>query len=86
MRTTININDALLEEIRRRAGASGRSFRNVFEEIISMGLACSKKAKTKRRVRIQARPLGLKPAYHNISLNQLYDQLEAERTAAKGRG
>jgi hypothetical protein len=85
MRTTININDALLKEIRRQAGASGRPFRKVFEEIILRGLGSSKKSKTKRRVRIHARPLGLKPVYHNISLNQLYDQFEAEETAAKRR-
>jgi hypothetical protein len=83
MRTTISINDALLKEVRQRAGATGRPFRQVLEEMISLGLASSKKLKRKARVRIQPRPLGLKPVYQKISLNQLYDQLEAERTATK---
>ena len=86
MRTTLSINDALLEEVRRRAGKSGRTFRQVLEETIALGLASSKKAKSRTRVRVQARPLGLKAVYHKISLNQLYDQLEAERTAVKSRG
>ncbi|MGI8955459.1 MAG: hypothetical protein ACR2II_00900 [Chthoniobacterales bacterium] len=83
MRTTLSINDALLHEVRRRAGATGRPFRKVLEETIALGLASSKKAKTQRRVRIRPQRLALKPVYRKISLNQLYDQLEAERTAAK---
>ena len=86
MRTTLSINDALLKEVRRRAGATGRPFREVLEETISLGLASSKKTKAKRRVRIRPRALGLKAVYRKISLNQLYDQLEAERTALKSRG
>src|SRR5262249_23840320 len=85
MRTTLSINDALLEEVRRRAGKSGRTFRQVLEETIPLGLASSKKAQQGARVRVQPRPLGLKAVYHKISLNQLHDQLEAERTAAKPR-
>ena len=83
MRTTLSINDALLNEVRRRVGASGRPFRKVLEEIIPLDLASSKRAKTQRRIRIRPQRLALKPVYHKISLNQLYDQLEAERTAAK---
>lgn len=83
MRTTLSINDALLKEVRRRAGALGRPFRKVLEETISLGLASSKKAKARKRVRIQPRKLSLKAVYRKISLNQLYDQLETERTATK---
>lgn len=83
VRTTLSINDALLKEVRRRAGAAGRPFRQMLEETIALGLAAAKKPKTQRRVRIQPRRLGLKAVYQKMSLNQLYDQLEAERTAAK---
>lgn len=83
MRTTLSINDALLKEVRRRAGAGGRPFQKMLEEVITIGLASSRKRKRQRRVRIQPRPLGLKAVYRKMSLNQLYDQLEAERTASK---
>ena len=73
MRTTLSINDALLKEVRRRAGAAGRPLRKVLEEVITVGLASSAKRKRQRRVRIQPRPLGLKAVYRNMSLNQLYD-------------
>jgi hypothetical protein len=80
MRTTLSINDALLEELRRRAASSGRTFHQVLEETIALGLASSKKAKSRTRVRVRRGPLVLNAVYHKISLNQLYDQLEAERT------
>ncbi|PYK33817.1 MAG: hypothetical protein DME54_11070 [Verrucomicrobia bacterium] len=43
-----------------------------------------KKRKSPKRIRIGPQPLELKPTHHNISLNQLFDQLKAERTAAQG--
>lgn len=55
----------------------------MLEEVITLGLAASKKRTGRRRLRIQPRAVGLKAVYQKMSLNQLYDQLEAERTAAK---
>lgn len=86
MRTTLSINDALLAEVRRRAGAAGRPFRQMLEEVIARGLASSGKTRTSRRVRIQPQAMGLKAVYQKMSLNQLYDQLEAERTTARPVG
>ncbi|MBA2430863.1 MAG: type II toxin-antitoxin system VapB family antitoxin [Chthoniobacterales bacterium] len=83
MRTTLSINDALLAEVRRRAGKSGRAVREVLEETIARGLAATEKRPGAARVRIRPRALGLKAVYRQMSLNQLYDQLEAEGTAAK---
>ena len=83
MRTTLSINDALLKEVRRRAGAAGRPFCQVLEETIALGLASAKRPRSQRKVRIQPQRLGLKAVYQKMSLNQLYDRLEAERTAAK---
>ncbi len=86
MRTTISISDALLKEVRRRAGATGQPFRKALEEVISLGLASSKRTPAKRRIRIRPRAVGLKSVYGKMSLNQLYDQIEAERGAMKSRG
>jgi hypothetical protein len=57
MRTTVDISDALLEELRKRAADA-----------------------KPRKIRIKAYPAGIKAACRGMSLNQLYDQLEAERT------
>ena len=83
MRTTIDINDALLRDLRRKAGVEGRSFKQVIEDVLHRGLGRERGAS--KRIKIPVYPLGLKPAYRATSLNQLYDQLEAEATA-RGAG
>lgn len=77
MRTTIDINDATLATLKERAAASKRPFRQVVEETLQLGLAA--KPKSTRPVRIPTYPVGIKAAYRGMSLNQLYDQVEAEK-------
>jgi hypothetical protein len=81
----LSISDAVLKEVRRRAAAQGRPFRQVLEEMISLGLAASNQPSKKRRIRIKPHALGLKPTFHHLSLNQMFDQFEAEQTVTKGR-
>lgn len=76
VRTTINISDALLEELRERSRSLGRPLRQVAEDALRRGL--SSEDAPAGRVRIEPFRLGLKPAYRGMSLNQLFDQLEAE--------
>jgi len=83
MRTTLGINDALLRELRRRAAATGQPFRQVVEETLARGLAAAGKPARSRAFRVRPHALGLKPGFRGVSLNQLYDQLEAESTARK---
>ena len=83
MRTTITINDALPRELRRRAAAVRRPFREVVETTLACGLAAQSKPSRSRAFRVRPHALGLKPGFRGISLNQLYDQIEAEATARK---
>lgn len=85
VRTTININDALLDELKARAAESGKSLRQVLEDTLRLGLGAARVAGPGRRFRVRAHPLGLKAGFHGTSLNQLYDQLEAEDDATRGR-
>jgi predicted transcriptional regulator len=77
MRTTINISDGILSELRELARQRRRPFREIVEETIQRGLGVTQKNSPKR-VRIQTHRIGIKPAYQGLSLNQLYDQIEAE--------
>jgi hypothetical protein len=52
------------------------------EETIQRGLGVTQK-NSPRRVRIQTHRIGIKPAYQGLSLNQLYDQIEAEDTGKR---
>jgi hypothetical protein len=77
VRTTINISDGVLSELRERARQRKRPFREIVEETLQRGLSPTPTA-TGGRVTIQTHRIGIKPAYQGLSLNQLYDQLEAE--------
>ena len=77
MRTTIDINDALLRDLRQIAAEQRKPFRRVVEETLQKGM-CNKVSDVSPPVSIPVYDLGLKAAYRGMSLNQLYDQLEAE--------
>ena len=82
MRTTINISDGILSELRERARQRGRPFREIVEETIQRGLGamppCSPKAVT-----FQTHRIGMKPAYQGLSINQLYYQIESEEAGKR---
>jgi|GEM_PF-832308 len=78
VRTTLNINGALLEELKDRARAEKRPMTKVVEETLRKGLSQSAQIAPKRKRRIRTFAVGIKPAYQGMSMNQLYDQLESE--------
>ncbi len=77
MRTTFDIQDALLEQLRELAEERQRPLKEILHETLQRGL--STKPPKPRRVRIQPFRVGIKSPYRGMSMNQLYDQLEAER-------
>lgn len=82
MRTTINISDGILAEVRELARQRKRPFREVLEETLQRGLGRGKA--TGQRVCLVTRRIGIKSAYLAQSMNQLYDQVEAEEGAVRG--
>lgn len=82
MRTTIDISDALLRDLRSCAAARGRPFREIVEEALALGLAQQAKGGPTRRFRLTPHRLGLKAGFRGVSLSQLYDQIEAEEDAS----
>jgi hypothetical protein len=77
MRTTINISDGILSELHERARQRRRPFREILEETLQRGLSATPQS-TENRVNIPTHRVGIKPAYQGLSMNQLYDQIEAE--------
>ena len=82
MRTTLSISDALLQELRHRATESRKSFRAVVEETLQIGLGKNAAPTKGNDFLIEPHPLHLKEGFKGVSLNQLYDQIEAEKDAA----
>ena len=81
MRTTVNINDAILRELRERARIEERPFRDVLDHTPQIGLAHLDTPEPHAPFRVKAHALGIKPGVRGVSMNQLYDQIEAEDTA-----
>lgn len=81
MRTTVDINDALLKELRERAVESGVSFKRILEQTLASGLANHPTLIKTRKFKVRPHALGVKPGFRGMSMNQLYDQLEAEESA-----
>ena len=78
----MDINDALLKDLRKKAAQAGRPFRSVLEETIALGLSRQTgNASPRRKFQVKAHPLNIKPGFRGTSLNQIYDQLEAEDAA-----
>jgi hypothetical protein len=82
MRTTLNISDALLKELREKAQREKRPFRVIVEETLQRGLGHAQPKGRKRKVRIKPYPVGIQSGLLTISLNQLYDQIEAQENVA----
>jgi hypothetical protein len=78
MRTTVSINDVTLRELREVSKASGLSFRATVEQTLQIGLTSLKAPATPAEFHVRPHRLGLKPGFQNVSLNQIYDQLESE--------
>ena len=77
MRTTIDISDAVLRELREVSRRDGRPFRTVVQETLQRGLGSVGRNPVRRKVRIDPRAVGVKAAYRGMSMNQLYDELES---------
>jgi hypothetical protein len=76
MRTTINISEGILHELRELARQRQRPFREIIEETLQRGLGVP--ADSPQPVTLKTFPIGIKPAYQGTSMNVLYDQLETE--------
>jgi len=81
MRTTFNISDAILEELRDRARRLKRPLNSIVEEVLQRGL--SGDAEPAKRIKIKTFSVGIKPAYRGLSMNQLCDLLKAEDSLSK---
>jgi len=82
MRTTLNISDGLLEDLRALARNEKLPMTQVVERTLRRGLSKGPAAEPAYRPKMPTFEVGIKPAYQGMSMNQLYDQLESE-TALK---
>jgi hypothetical protein len=78
MRTTLNISDGLLEELRELARIEKLPMTKVVEKTLRRGLSKGLDPGSGYQPQMRTYEVGIKPAYQGMSMNQLYDQLESE--------
>ncbi len=83
MRTTIDINDAILSELKNRAKQTDQSFRTLLHIVLQRGLSTFTPQDRKKKSKIETAPVGINPTSRGLSMNQLYDQIEAEAGTQK---
>jgi hypothetical protein len=82
MRTTLSIDPDLERRLKDIAHRTRRSFREVVNEALRAGLGDRARQSTKRTpFRVHARHCGFRPGVDLLRLNQLGDDLEADRAS-----
>jgi predicted transcriptional regulator len=80
MRTTLTLDDDLAERLKEIARQGDRSFKEVTNEVIRRGLSVGEdQVEGVAPFRVEASECGLKPGVDPHKLNQIYDELEAEK-------
>lgn len=79
MRTTLTVDDDIVEELRRRAASSRQGFKSVVNELLRRGMAAgSQPLSSPGRFAVKAKSCGFLPGVDPLKLNQLADELETE--------
>jgi hypothetical protein len=79
MRTTVTVDDDLLDMLREESARTRRPVRELLNERLRMGLAAA--GRSRRTKRFVVKPLvssGFAPGVDELKLNQLADDLETE--------
>ena len=83
MRTTLTLDDDLAAALKERARTTGRSFKDVVNDVVRSGLAQGAGPFTSAdRFRVEAKARGFRPGVDPRRLNQLVDELELGGFAA----
>ena len=78
MRTTINLDEDVLEKGRELAAKLDRPFRAVINEALRRGLPEVEKPTRQRPYHTKARPLSVRPGINLDNIHELLNQVEGE--------
>jgi uncharacterized protein YehS (DUF1456 family) len=85
MRTTIDIYDDLMRELRKKAQESGQSLKDVVNSTIRNGLKAQKRGGSGHRYRCPVFSIGAPVSYNIDKSLAISDELESEEIARKLR-
>jgi predicted DNA binding CopG/RHH family protein len=78
MRTTLDLNDALLRQAKERAAKNGRSLTSYIEDALRLALARVPKRGKKVKIRVSKHGLGLKKRINLDNTSALLDWLDLQ--------
>jgi plasmid stability protein len=76
VRTTLTLDEDVATKLKSEARRSGRSFRDVVNDVLRRGLASSQQAKRSKPFKVEARDLGLRPGLSLDCISELLDEVE----------
>jgi hypothetical protein len=74
--TTITLDEDVAERLKREVRRSGRSFKEIVNELLRLGLTIRRQRKPGRSFTVRARPLGLRPGLDYDRTSQLVEHLQ----------
>jgi hypothetical protein len=76
VRTTVTLDRDVAERLKAEVRRSGRSFKEVVNELLRRGLAMRREREPLRPFVVQARPLGVRPGLDYDRTSELVEHLE----------
>jgi hypothetical protein len=79
MRTTLTLDEDVLDKAKAMAAKGHTSFRQVINEALRIGLQEAEKGAERRPFRTKAHPMGVRPGHSLDNVQELLAQAEGER-------
>ncbi len=77
MRTTLTINDDILDQLKiEAANETGKSFKEVVNETLRLGLRARREMPTEKPLKIRSKKMGTFPGLNYDNIEELLDQVE----------
>ena len=76
MRTTLTLDDDVQARLEREARREGKSFKEVVNHYLRLGLTARQAFEPRRKFTVRARPMGLREGLSLVSVARLMEELE----------
>ena len=76
MRTTLTLDEDIATRLKSESRRSGRPFKDVVNDYLRRGLESARASGPRKRFKVKARPLGVRPGLDYDNVGDLLEQIE----------
>lgn len=76
MRTTLTLDDDVQARLEQKARREGKSFKEVVNYYLRLGLTARESYEPRRKFTVRARPMGLREGFSSASVAALVEEIE----------